>query len=94
MIAGSRSTSFASLPARERGSKRCKPQPPMSPAGVAPRAGARIETRSRRKSPTKTQRSLPARERGSKLVHAIGNCNVIKVAPRAGARIETGLIMQ
>src|SRR5208283_4956259 len=75
-------------PARERGSKH-PDKSSVEPNRVAPRAGARIETRSRASTRCSTSRSLPARERGSKHVGGAEYAAAFRVAPRAGARIET-----
>ena len=56
-------------------------------ANVAPRAGARIETREHPTSVTRF-RSPPVRGRGLKPLF-LSNVVAVKVAPRAGARIET-----
>ncbi len=59
----------ASLPARERGSKRIKTRGRIPAAKVAPRAGAWIETQPPRPI-SRRFKSLPARERGSKPLRA------------------------
>src|SRR5438046_2669100 len=61
--------SRASLPARERGLKQRGGGRADEKAGVDPRAGAWIETRSCPR-PLRWGLSLPARERGLKLIHS------------------------
>ena len=59
------------------------------PEGVAPRAGARIETGAENIDTGSANGSPPARGRGLKLRCLLTARRALLVAPRAGARIET-----
>ena len=77
-----------SLLVRERGSKHPMTIMRRLAPGVAPRAGARIETALGDASVV-AQGSLLVRERGSKHEGCLNHVERNQVAPRAGARIET-----
>ena len=79
----------ASPPARGRGLKPFASDYPVKRWGVAPRAGARIETSSGSTLTSAPWKSPPARGRGLKHVASLDAERRALVAPRAGARIET-----
>ena len=78
-----------SRPVRARGLKQRKPCPRIAGSGVAPRAGAWIETLPGNTHLCILAMSRPVRARGLKLQEPLLPCFHDDVAPRAGAWIET-----
>ena len=78
-----------SPPVRGRGLKRDGRRVVARPVGVAPRAGARIETCFPQQPRQRSWGSPPVRGRGLKRDLALDVNDLHEVAPRAGARIET-----
>ena len=78
-----------SLPSRGRGLKRGGSECSYGVVGIAPFAGARIETMSSASLYSRLGKSLPSRERGLKRPQLPAHPPISWIAPFAGARIET-----
>ena len=78
-----------SLPARERGSKQPEQSHVDNLQDVAPRAGARIETRRTAPCRWTSSRRSPRGSADRNTSNSFSRSAIARVAPRAGARIET-----